>query len=563
MPDFALFPNFADRVKNTSSRRFCSYGLRLAGKVHSGGRRIMTKTFRNWLIVAAAVLIVGVIFLFIAARSFATKLQPELRRQAILYLEKHFNSRVSLDDLQIRTPNVPRINLLLRGGRGTIARVEGRNLSLRYEGHGDLPPLFSVKSFHFDLDLGMLWQSQPHIPYMVLEGMTIFVPPQNDRPSFGKGEGGPNKKVVIEKMDIINARLVVLPKESGRQPLDFALQKIQLAYAGAGQQMKYQAALMNPKPPGQIHSKGMFGPWNTADPGATPMEGDYDFANADLGVFKGIAGILHSSGHFTGTLSAVEAKGEATVPDFRLTSSGNRVPLETQYDVLVDGRNGNTVLHPVHARLRNTEFQTSGGIIKREMGGRRAIDLDVTMPRGHIEDLLLLAVKGKPFMSGIIHMQAKISIPPLGGTVQEKLRLNGTFDIAQGEFQQDEVQDKVDELSRRGQGRPSDESIDNVFSHMGGTFLLDNQVMTFRRLNFSVAGADIGMHGQYGMADDVLDFHGNVKLRARVSQMVTGWKHWLAKPLDPFFAKNGAGTFLQIKVGGSSKKPEFGLDHGQ
>jgi len=87
--------------------------------------------------------------------------------------------------------------------------------------------------------------------------------------------------------------------------------------------------------------------------------------------------------------------------------------------------------------------------------------------------------------------------------------------------------------------------------------------MTFSRLDFGVPGADVGLHGEYRMAADVLDFHGTLELRAKVSQTLQGWKHWLAKPLDPFFAKNGAGTFLKIQVVGSSKKPEFGKDHAQ
>jgi hypothetical protein len=398
---------------------------------------------------------------------------------------------------------------------------------------------------------------------VALDNMTIAVPPKTNRPKFGNGGDGSQNSVVVDSLDISNARLLVLPQQADRKPLDFALRDIRLQSAGAGQRMSYQATLTNPRPPGEIHSQGTFGPWNGESPGDTPLEGYYDFSNADLGVFNAIAGILHSSGHFGGTLSAVRARGQATVPDFRLKSSGNRVPLETQYDVTVDGTNGNTVLQPVHARLLNTSFQTSGGIIKHEIGGRRAIDLDVVMPQGHIEDLLLLAVKGKPFMSGTIRMRAKIRIPPLAGRIKDTLFLNGTFDIAQGEFRSDEVQDKLDELSRRGQGRPADKKVDNVFSRMTGNFRLVDQVMTFSRLNFGVPGADVGLHGQYRMADDVLDFHGTLELKAKVSQTLQGWKHWLAKPLDPFFAKNGAGTFLKIQVVGSAKKPSFGKDHGE
>jgi hypothetical protein len=33
--------------------------------------------------------------------------------------------------------------------------------------------------------------------------------------------------------------------------------------------------------------------------------------------------------------------------------------------------------------------------------------------------------------------------------------------------------------------------------------------------------------------------------------------------VDPFFAKEGAGTVLRIKVDGTTKEPQFGLDRGK
>ena len=75
--------------------------------------------------------------------------------------------------------------------------------------------------------------------------------------------------------------------------------------AGAAAPMKYEAGLTNPSPPGEIHSVGSFGPWRSAEPGDTPLSGDYTFDHADLGVFHGIAGILKSTGRFEGEFSAV------------------------------------------------------------------------------------------------------------------------------------------------------------------------------------------------------------------------------------------------------------------
>jgi hypothetical protein len=524
----------------------------------------MSQPTRRLLIILPAILLTGALLLLAAARIFAAKFEPEARRQAIRYLEQHFNSRVTLEHLQIRLPSVSLVALLMHQGRGTIARVEGQNLSLSYQGRSDIPPLLTIQSFQCTLDLGTLRQSHPRVARVALAGVTIVVPPKGDSPASENHNSEPASSLIIDNLDFSNTRLVVLPKLAGRKPLEIVLQQLHLESAGAAQQMKYQAVLTNPRPPGQIQSQGTFGPWNREDPGGSPLEGDYVFSHADLGVFKAIAGTLESDGHFAGTLSAVRVHGKATVPDFRLKTSGNPIPLETQFDAVVDGTNGNTVLQPVHARLRNTVFQTSGAIIKHEQNGRRAIDLDVIMPPGgRIEDLLLLAMKGKPFMSGLIRMRAKISIPPLSGNVKEKLMLNGTFDIAQGDFLRDAVQDKVDELSRRGQGHPNDPNVDNVFSHMAGTFRLQDQVITFNRLDFEVSGAAVALHGQYRMADDGLDFHGTLKLQAKVSQTLGGWKRWVAVPLDPFFAKNGAGTFLKIQVVGSAKSPKFGRDQAK
>jgi hypothetical protein len=163
-------------------------------------------------------------------------------------------------------------------------------------------------------------------------------------------------------------------------------------------------------------------------------------------------------------------------------------------------------------------------------------------------------------MEGHLNLKTKLEIPPLSGKVKDKLRLDGRFDITDAHFLKSRIQDKIDGLSRRGQGEPKNEAIDEVVSRMTGRFNLDNGTITFEDLTFGVPGADVALNGSYSLDGDVLDFHGALKLQAKVSQTMTGWKHWLLKPVDPFFAKNGAGTFLKIKVTGSSKDPSFGLD---
>ena len=182
------------------------------------------------------------------------------------------------------------------------------------------------------------------------------------------------------------------------------------------------------------------------------------------------------------------------------------------------------------------------------------------MPEGSMADVMRLAMPGQPMMEGRLMLKANIAIPPLSGKVIDKLVLDGRFDIRDGKFLKSNVQDKLDVFSRRGQGQPKNEAIDDVASGMRGDFKLDDQVLTFSSLQFVIPGAAVDLAGSYNLDADNLDFHGSVRLLAKVSQTMSGWKRILLKPVDPFFAKNGAGTFVRIQVTGTSKDPQFGRD---
>jgi hypothetical protein len=491
---------------------------------------------KKWLLGIGLSLVLGVVALFVTAAVLARRFEPYIREQAILYLSQRFDSEVEIATLRVRIPKTSPFRLVLTRWRGVSARVEGEGISLRHKGRRDVPPLFTMKKFACEVDLETLFNSPQTVPLVSLDGLEIHIPPKGERPNFGSSasdknsEQSPTPGVIIREVAVNNAKLVLLPRDKKKFPLQFDIHRLRMWSAGSGVASRYDALLTNPKPPGTIISKGTFGPWIAEEPSDTPLSGEYTFEKADLSVFSGIAGILNSTGRFEGTLSAVTARGQAVVPDFRLKMSGNPVALSTQFEVLVDGTNGNTILKPVVARLGETDFTTSGGVIKHEGSQRRAISLDVTMP--------------------------------LTGKVREKLELDGQFRILEGKFLRSTIQDKLDSLSRRGQGQPQSQEIDEVVSMMHGAFKLTNEVITFSWLSFQVPGANVNLAGDYDLDRDVLDFHGALRLRATVSQTMTGWKRWALKPADPFFAKQGAGTFLRIKVEGTSKEPKFGLDRG-
>jgi len=361
----------------------------------------MSSRRKKWLLAAGLMGLGALVALFLIGRRMARQFEPYIKQQSIEYLRKRFESEVEIGSLDVKVPNLSPTRLVFSRGRGVMAMVEGAGIVMRHRGRRDLPPLFAVKSFRFEADLGRVFEPVKHIVQVRLEGMEIHVPPKGDRPQFSASEAGENRpEVIIDDVEIVGARLVLLPKRKDRKPFEFQLHDVHLKSAGLGRPMDYTARLTNPRPPGKIESKGTFGPWNAETPGDTALAGDYIFTGADLGVFPAIAGILHSTGKFDGVLSDLRARGEASVPDFRLRRSGNRVPLKTTFEAEVDGTNGNTILKPVRAVLGSTHFVTSGAIIKNDGDPRRTIGLHVNMPAGNLADIMRLAVPGPPMMEG-------------------------------------------------------------------------------------------------------------------------------------------------------------------
>jgi hypothetical protein len=531
--------------------------------------RLKTK---RWLLILAVLAGAGLASLVIAAYVVSRQLDPYIREQAIRYLQQRFDSEVELSALRVRVPGMSPVRMIFDRGKGTKIRVEGEDLAVRYQGRRDIPPMFVLERFSFEVDMGTLFEDKKIVDLVTIDGMQVHIPPKGERPSLPvtedsatpgsepQSEGGPETNVLIQQIRLNDSVLTILPRNPDKIPLKFELHSVLLESAGTDVAMRYDAELTNAKPPGQIHSTGTFGPWSAAEPGDTPVTGSYTFDEADLGVFSGIAGILNSTGDFSGTLSAINVKGEASVPEFKLKRSGNPVPLKTRFEVLVDGTNGDTILQPVEGTIGSAAFTTSGGIVKHETAPGKLVSLDVLIPKGSLADILRLAMKGAPFMEGDLFLKTKIDIPPLTGKVRERLLLDGTFEVSRAKFLRSNIQTKIDELSRRGQGQPKNMEIDEVVSVMAGRFSMENERITFLPVSFAVEGAGVDLSGVYDLDKDTLDFRGTLKLRAKVSQTMSGWKRWVLKPIDPFFSKQGAGTLLRIKVDGSAKAPKFGLD---
>jgi hypothetical protein len=498
-----------------------------------------------WLGGALAALIVVLgIAAWVAARHF----QPYVRQQVLAYLKDRYGADAGLGTFQIR---------VLAGApwklETAIVRVSGDRLSLA--------PLITVGQFRMDADLSSLWNKQRRVREVRLDNLVVNIPPLGQSHNAAAGAIPPSvSSVSIDRVVCRSVKLRILPADASKQPRIFEIHDLELTGAGAGRPMHFRAGLRNPTPPGDIQTAGDFGPWQRDEPGATPVSGDYQFRQADLSVFKRIAGILSSDGKYHGVLGRIEVDGRTETPDFRLTG-GNPVRLTTKFHSIVDGTSGDTYLQPVDAMLASSHMVANGKVVRVAGAPRRTVKLDVVMSKGRMEDVLRLAMKGNdPLVKGQIDINTKLDLLPLSQPFAERMILDGSFDMDQAQFTGGSVQQKIDSLSRRAQGQPQNQSISDVLSSMRGDFDLRDGEVQFQDLTFQVPGAAIHLKGDYGIYSEQIDLHGIARLHATVSQTMTGWKRFVLKPVDPLFSKGGAGTRLPIKITGTRQKPEFGLD---
>lgn len=537
---------------------------------------LRSKRFWIWTAGVAGLIVVSLV---VAGIILSRKFEPYIREQTVLYLEKRFESKAELKSLKVSMPMKSPLQVLLNKGRGAKVRVEGVGISLRHHGRTDVPPMFSMDGFHFEIDLPTIWERPARVPIVRLNGLSLNIPPKGDRPSLTGGmeeqdadQGGMRSdpkppsgtpSVIIDEILADGARLAMMPRDPAKAPLVFEIRKLRLTSAGPQVAMRYDAEVVNAKPPGLVKAQGSFGPWASGEPSLSPLSGDYTFHDADLGVFKGIAGTLSSKGSFRGLLGGFVVDGVTETPNFRLTSSGNPVPLKTEFHAIVDGTNGNTLLQPVIATLGSTRFHCQGGVVRGKDDAGKTVVLDVVMQQGRIDDLLRLAMKGgKSFLRGGVGLKMKFELPPGKGEIADRLNISGDFSLNDARFTSRTVQDKIDSFSRAGQGRPKDEAIDEVPSNIEGTFKLAGGVIRFSSLQFTTPGAEVALRGRFRFSDESLAFRGKLRLDAKVSQTQSGWKRYVLKPVDPFFSKEGAGTLVAIQISGSRNDPQFGLDRG-
>ncbi|PYX51242.1 MAG: hypothetical protein DMG79_03760 [Acidobacteria bacterium] len=510
---------------------------------------------RRWRWIAGILfgllLIIGV-----CVRMVIVRAQPILRTRVIETLSARFKSRVELAELHVWVANG--------------VHVEGKGLQI-YGATDPNPwqdgvqPLIEIGEFRFQTAVRSLFREPMHVDTIYVSGLTMNVPPKNDRKQMSnlRRRGG-KMSITVDHFVCADTKLIINTARPNKPPLEFDISDLRMKDIGPGQPLRFDATLINPKPVGDIKSTGVFGPLNEESPRDTAVSGEYDFTHADLGTIAGIGGILSSTGRYAGTLGRIEVEGQTDTPDFQIAVSGHRVPLHTDFHAIVDGTDGDTYLDPVKARVLHSSFTARGKIVRMKNPLGHDIELGVVLGHATVEDLLKLGVKtDPPIMTGIVAMKAELNLPAGHADIANRLQLTGNFHIPEGEFTNQKLQDRINSLSMRSLGKgsaPKGQNAPLVSSDLEGKFRLDTGVLSFSYLHFQVPGTHADMTGQYSLDGNKFDFHGSLRLDAKLSQMTTGWKSILLKPVDPFFHKHGAGAEVPFKINGTKDEPHFGLD---
>jgi hypothetical protein len=496
------------------------------------------RQFIRWAIAAA--LIVGAVLL---VNLYVNHEAQSLARDMIA---EHFHSDVQLDSLHVRL--LPTVKL------------SGDGLTLAQTAEGARIPFIQVQHFTATTSLWNMLTRTRQLHHVRAQGLVITIK------RHGEGElqqTSVHRKVPdfnIDELIADQATLLILPNDPAKHGLVFDMHHLVLTSIGKGDKMHYRAQMHNALPPGEIEAEGDIGPWNYDNTGATHVDGKYDFRKADLGVFHDISGTLSSQGTFSGALSKLGVQGTTDTPDFKVGSGGHPADLTTQFDATVDGTNGNTYLNSVEAHILRSSFSVTGLIYDVPGPQGHLIQLSVVSKDAQVEDMLNLAAKTAPAMTGQLKFEAQVKIVPGHNRIRDRIAADGHATIANGYFAKSAVEEKISELSHRAEGEHNASPDDRVPARFNTTFHLADGKLNLPSLDFNVPGAEAKLHGTYGLADESLDFTGVAMLHATVSQMTTGFKSLLLKAADPFFKSGSAGTVLPLTITGTRSDPKFKVE---
>ena len=463
------------------------------------------------------------------------------------------------------------------------------NVTFAREGStANIPPIVTIQRLEIEAHYADMIVRPGYVALVKLNGLLVQIPPRGA--NAGNPTSPPSESTNVRVGEIVaDGAVLEIGRSGDTPPLKFEMHSLSVRSFAHNSEWSYRVSMKNAEPPGEIISKGKFGPLNLEDLETTPLSGEYEFQRADLSAFDGISGTLSSTGDFGGKLGEVAVHGTLDIPDFQVVRSKHNVHVTSRFNASVNGTNGDVFLKQVETSFLQTSIAASGSVAGKAGQDGKTTSLDVEVNNGRIQDLLVLLASTKHApMNGTTSFKTHVTIPPLGRPFLKELVMRADFGVDQAAFRKPSRQEQVDELSKRARGekKSKDKGKDqnkegdkeqsknasnanadsagddpeNMVMDLRGHLELRDGVAKFSELTFNVPGASARMNGTYNLENEQIDFHGTLKTEAELSQDTTGIKSALLKPLNPLFKKKKAGADIPVKMTGTYHDPKFGFD---
>lgn len=426
--------------------------------------------------------------------------------------------------------------------------------------HGDtrIPPLATIER----MEVVGTWTNllfHPHELYEIrLQGLHVRIPPKGTAARGMDFNGGmtprSQQKIVIETIVANGSTLDLL--RHGQPPLRFRIPTLQIHNVRKNKPFQFFARVAIPGPQGIVEANGSIGPLQPGNSAATPLQGTYALANANLSLVDGVAGHAAASGRYSGTLAALNVEGSVSIPDFR-AGQAHTVRIDGAYQVTVNGTTNDVQIREAVVKTGGNTIRASGSVA----GQPKTVDVRFEGQNCRVEPLLEMVEHGAPAVDGLVSFRGRAQFRQGHERFLQRLRLQGEASISQLRFAKSGTQAKVDALSaRETKAAKDDPQGDVVTVSAQSQTRFENGTAWFPDISVALPGARAQLHGTFGLLTTQIHLTGKVELQRTVSHAVTGWKSVLLTPLDPFFRHGRAGAVVSIAVTGTAEHPKVGED---
>ena len=166
-----------------------------------------------WLL-AALLAVMGLAS--IALLSVPAPLEHWLQARVLEALQQHYQRNVQLENLRVSV--VP------------VFRVTADNVVLPNREVAGLPPFLTIKHVTAEAFPLQLLRKPVHLSFVKLDGLVINVPPKGEKKASEESSTRKSRfaNFVIDRVDADGTKLYVLPKQQGREPMEWELRSLTL-----------------------------------------------------------------------------------------------------------------------------------------------------------------------------------------------------------------------------------------------------------------------------------------------------------------------------------------------